>query len=70
MRNGLTDHARGQPTLLLQPRKKTRMANLTGEAQESTNFYGKRSRLLAVFLRNEIDNNVPKIGLFQLSLPS
>ena len=29
--------------------KKTRMANLTGEAQESTNFYGKRSRLLAVF---------------------
>src|SRR5271166_4878878 len=23
--------------------KKTRMANLTGEAQESTNFYGKRS---------------------------
>ena len=29
--------------------KKTRVANLTGEAQESTNFYGKRSRLLAVF---------------------
>ena len=28
--------------------KKTRVANLTGEAQESTNFYGKRSRLLAV----------------------
>ena len=28
--------------------KKSRMANLTGEAQESTNFYGKRSRLLAV----------------------
>ena len=28
--------------------KKTRMANLTGEAQESTNFYGKRSLLLAV----------------------
>jgi len=27
--------------------KKTRMANLTGEAQESTNFYGKRSHLLA-----------------------
>ena len=26
----------------------SRMANLTGEAQESTNFYGKRSRLLAV----------------------
>ena len=29
-------------------RKKTRMANLTGEAQESTNFYVKYSRLLAV----------------------
>ena len=28
--------------------KKTRMANLTGEAQESTNFYVKYSRLLAV----------------------
>ena len=27
----------------------SRMANLTGEAQESTNFYGKRSLLLAVF---------------------
>jgi hypothetical protein len=27
--------------------KKTRMANLTGEAQESTNFYGKRSHLRA-----------------------
>ena len=27
----------------------SRMANLTGEAQESTNFYGKRSHLLAVF---------------------
>ena len=26
----------------------SRMANLTGEAQESTNFYGKCSRLLAV----------------------
>ncbi len=25
----------------------SRMANLTGEAQESTNFYGKRSHLLA-----------------------
>ena len=29
--------------------KKTRMANLTGEAQESTNFYGKSSHLLADF---------------------
>ena len=45
---------------------KTRMANLTGEAQESTNFYGKRSLLLAVC--NEITNNVPNISLFQLSL--
>jgi len=29
--------------------KKTRTANLTGEAQESTNFYRKRSHLLAIF---------------------
>ena len=29
--------------------KKPRMANLTGEAQESTNSYGKRSLVLAVF---------------------
>ena len=34
---------------MLPPGFFSRMANLTGEAQESSNFYGKRSRLLAVF---------------------
>ena len=32
--------------------KKTRMANLTGEAQESTNFYGKRHICSRIVQRN------------------
>ena len=39
---------KNRPDLVEAMDKKTRMANLTGEAQESTNFYGKCSRLLAV----------------------